>query len=420
MFILCIVLANSAREKERRTVVTVAGGGPAGLAVAAALARVGFRTRVVTKDPEAPWPNSYGCFEEAAVGLDLDEAVIARFANPTISTDTGPRSLNAPYLRFDSERLRTLLLTRALAAGVTVEEGEVDAAPGEESELLIDATGAMSRLWRGERPVPTGVQSAYGLWLQVSPAVASSASVSSTAPEMSLMDYRGTQSEACPSFLYSMRESETRLFVQETVLVQRTPISLELLRTRLFSRLRRMGISTEHILAEERCVIPMGVAIPNRLPRPRVLPFGAAAGLIHPATGYQLTRALHRSGELARDLARADAEGGSAHDLAKTGYARLWNDERRRAFEMYRLGAGILMDLDGRAMQRFVRAFFALEKQTWFRFMEGQLGAPEILDAMWKVFRNAPGGLRLKLLSRGTIRGCRALSHSFIQRSTSP
>jgi lycopene beta-cyclase len=51
--------------------LVVAGGGPAGLAVASRVAAAGFRVAVLDPNPVCPWVNNYGvwCDEFEAMGL---------------------------------------------------------------------------------------------------------------------------------------------------------------------------------------------------------------------------------------------------------------------------------------------------------------------------------------------------------------
>lgn len=382
--------------------MTVAGGGPAGLAIAAACARQGLQTRLVCPTPDAPWANSYGAWEDSVQKFDLQAAVQARFAAPLVITNQSRRRLDAAYLRFDTTRLKRLLTQRAESAGVSIVEGTMTSSDLDDAGLVIDATGARSSLWRNEKPSFTGFQSAYGLWLEDS-------SSEPRVGEMVLMDYRGRNNEDPPSFLYAMRETPNRLFVQETVLVHGRARPMSELRDALWLRLKSQGIDPSAIVAEEQCVIPMGSDILHVLPRANVLPFGAAAGLVHPATGYQLGRALDLAEPVARTIFEASIEGPEA--AARAAYQFIWSQEHRAAWELYRVGAEILMDFDRLQMQRFTEAFFGLPIARWLGFMEGRLSTLSILDSMWRVFRRSPGGLRLRLVAGGSRRGCRALSH---------
>ena len=84
-----------------------------------------------------------------------------------------------------------------------------------------------------------------------------------------------------------------RVFFEETSLVARPAVTLAECERRLKLRLAHLGIDVVEVCADEPpelCYIPMGGPRPD--PRQRVVAFGAAAALVHPATGYQLCRAL--------------------------------------------------------------------------------------------------------------------------------
>lgn len=402
MHTLCKVLTKDARRNRPNLRVLVAGGGPAGLAIAAATARVGFSTRLISPDLDEPWPNSYGAFEHSAAPLGLGSAVRARFTTPLVYAKSGATKLEEPYLRFDSKRLKSLLTSRAEIEGVSFERGSVSLKDRGTDEIIIDATGPGARLSRNSAPGAPGYQSAYGLWIRVEK--------QPFGPEqMVLMDYRDPGHGKFPSFLYALAEGEDRLFVQETVLVHPRPIDMGELRETLLARLAQLGIRPAEILGEERCVIPMGAEIPVSLERPGILPFGAAAGLVHPATGYQLTRALGLCDTIACVL-RENAERGPT-EAAEAAYSALWPYEERVAWELYRQGAGVISEFNRASMQSFVSSFFSLQSEHWLGFMEGKLTHLKILDAMWRVFKRADSRLRLGLIFGGSRRGCRALSH---------
>lgn len=379
------------------------------MAIAAATARVGIPTRLVSPDLSYPWPNSYGAWERSTTSLGLGSAVQATFKTPLVFANGRPMRLREPYLRFDSVKLKTLLTARAKAEGVVLQQGSVTVEDRGSDEIIIDATGPTAHLSRSSvRPAP-GYQSAYGLWIRVEKQPLGPG-------EMILMDYRDSGNKNVPSFLYALPESEDRLFVQETVLVHSQPIEMSVMREALLARLRQLGISPSQILGEERCVIPMGAEIPAHLERPGIIPFGAAAGLVHPATGYQLTRALGLCDRVAKVLAERAEEG--AEQAAEAAYSALWPREARACWELYRQGAGILSEFNRTSMQSFVSSFFSLESEHWLGFMEGKLSRLKILDAMWRVFRRADGRLRFRLISSGSRRGCRALSHVWSKPQT--
>ena len=99
--------------------------------------------------------------------------------------------------------------------------------------------------------------------------------------------------ELTPTFLYALPFSETDIFVEETVLTSRPTTPIEACRSRLETRLRQLDIHPLEVHEEENCFIPMGGPIP-RIEESRFacLPFGAAAGFVHPATGYSLLQSI--------------------------------------------------------------------------------------------------------------------------------
>src|SRR5690606_31912220 len=108
------------------------------------------------------------------------------------------------------------------------------------------------------------------------------------------------------SFLYAMPEvgaprGPGTLFVQETVLVSEESVAMPRLQARLRHRLTSMGIEATRTLGIERCLIRMGGTLPS--PGSSMLPFGASAGLVHPATGYQIATAFTLGPALARLIA---------------------------------------------------------------------------------------------------------------------
>lgn len=403
MHTLCKVLTLDASKKRPLRRITVAGAGPAGWAVATACARTGIETRLVAPHLSEPFPASYGVWEDSIEAELLAACGVRRFSNPRVVTDSFQSLLPRAYVRLDSARLGEELRRRARSAGVIAMEGSIRAADRNEDEVLIDATGARSKLWRGEAPTFSGYQSAYGLWIRTEQS-------EHLATPMELMDYRSSgDRKTVPTFLYLMEEAPGLLFVQETSLVHREPLPMSRLRQLLLARLDQLGLTYVDIEKEEHCVIPMGANLPSDLPRPGIVPFGAACGFVHPATGYQLSRALGWAEPLARALVGAAQEG--AERAGASAYRALWTSERRAAWELYRVGSEVIMEFDQREMEAFVRAFFSLPTERWFGFMEGTLDSVAILDAMWRVFRRSPNSLRFRLMSSGARRGCRALSH---------
>lgn len=415
---------------ERSIDVLVVGGGPAGLCFSAEAAKLGLRTTVIASGLGEIWEKSYGVFAKDLAGVDLTEAVRKSFNRPLVTvTGREPIDLGEQYLRFDTGGLQSLLFQRAAKAGVrflsgTVNSVEFDSAsnttvckttlapgPGDahsdtrganiRATLVVDASGGRLLEPGAKATIPMGYQSAYGEWVEVPDHPFAE-------DEMSLMDYRAVGSAGPASFMYAMPETGTArgpgtVFVQETVLVGESPVSMGRLRERLFQRLSLLGIRPTRTLGTERCVIPLGGALPAK--HGILLPFGASAGFIHPATGYQLATAFHLAPQIARIVAERLPLGAPA--VVASALEEMWPDSKRRAYRFYELGAFTLGTFSPEVMEEFIGDFFCLPGRRWQRFMAGTMDSTEIAETMWRVFARARGSLRTRLLggaSRATSR----------------
>lgn len=393
--------------------VAVLGSGPAGLAIAHACSIRELRVVVVASEPVAPWANSYGCWEGGARGLGLEGCIQSKFERPVVTSGDGrSHELKAAYLRLDTVRLQRALTERCRTSAVHLQKGSVsrlehssshttafiDTGAVVKARLVIDATGARSTLSQRSRTAPTGYQTAYGVWLRVAP--------NQVPAHMTLMDWRPVSAPAqLPSFLYAIPESSDRLFLQETCLATQEPVAFEILEQRLRERLAQLGLEGAEQTGIERCLIPMGSGLP--LPGQEVLPFGAAAGLIHPATGYQLTRSL-RAAPLVADVIAATIRQ-SRRETIDQALGVLWSKQSRHAFAMYQMGLEVILSMNPAQLRVFMARFFLLPTPLWLSFMEGTLPARDIASAMWRVFMHSPTSLRLQLLQRGALSGSRAL-----------
>jgi lycopene cyclase-like protein len=175
------------------------------------------------------------------------------------------------------------------------------------------------------------------------------------------------------------------------VLATRTPIAIAALCDRLHARLARMGITPSAPHERERCVIPLGVELP--LPGQRVVAFGAAAGMVHPATGYQLGRVMATAPAVARALA-SDREPAA---LAAQANTACWPASRRRAWALYTFGMEALVSFDHAATCAFLRAFFALPQASALAFLKGEQAPAGIALAMARVLAHASPPTRKRL-----------------------
>ena len=142
----------------------------------------------------------------------------------------------------------------------------------------------------------------------------------------------------------------TRVFFEETSLVARPAVSFAECARRAARRLQHLGVRVREgsVEDEEFCYIPMGGALPA--PGQRVVAFGGAGSLVHPATGYQLCRALAAAGDVAAALAAELGDGAAApcdpDRAAAAAYSALWPAPRQLQREFATFGGEFLMAAD--------------------------------------------------------------------------
>lgn len=388
----------------------VLGAGPAGLSLAAKAAERGLRVRLMAPDLEARWEQSWGSWEDELGGLSVP--VAQRWAAPTVRTPAGgERVLGRRYARIDTPALQRQLQEAALEAGVTLQLGRAadlrhDARGAEvldtdgrrtRATVVVDASGHQSPFVRREGQHAPGFQMAWGERVEV-------ADHPWLPGEMVLMDVTPAGSDdptedPAPSFLYAMPESRNVVFVEETSLVRRPPLSLEMLEYRLHARMRRMGVEVRRVLGVERCRITMGGGVPRT--DQRVVGFGAAGAMVHPATGYMLASVLSAAPKLADALVQG-LDGGDPTRAARFAWRALWPARRLRSWELYQFGMDAICRMDAAELGSFLDAFYTLEQPTWAAFLSGTLSPDEVRRAMAGVFRHADGPLRRRLIDTGT------------------
>jgi lycopene beta-cyclase len=381
---------------EQTTVdVVVVGDGPAGAGAAGACAAVGLETVLV--GPGAAWTATYGVWRDDVPWLGDD--VFAATRSRVVVHGARSHEIDRPYGIVDGAALAA-----ALTAGVTRLSGlagravrrsdgtwRVPIGSGSVTarRAVVLATGSPS-------PTPrTAWQTAWGVVLDELP--------DEVGPRdaVTLMDFREPARTApdvgAPTFCYLVPLAEGRWLVEETVLAARPAVPPELLRARLLARLGPDGealVAGAH--ATETVRIPMGGGIPAKSGRAMgsagsassVVPFGAAAGLVHPATGYSVAASLR----LAPVLAEAIAAG-------RDPVAAVWTPSTRRARALHEFGLDVVTGLDADATRAFFDAFFDQPVDRWRDYLRVDTTARAVSGVMWQLFRSAPWSLRRRLMS---------------------
>lgn len=383
--------------------VVVAGDGPAARALGAACVARGLD--VVLVGPDHAWTSTFGAWVD-----EIDQyrdALAAEFAIDVVAHTR--RRLERPYGVFHNQRLRRALdFAPRLTTTVTGVQhhtwgAAVDTADGGRltARLVVDATGA--GVVSAQRPDRgTGHQTAYGLVLPERPDVGGDGAV--------LMDWRpsgggGTRSAAEPTFLYVVQLDAGRWLVEETSLARRSPMPVDVLRARLAARLGAdLTDQAEHV---EHVSIPMRPGLPSRL-QPTV-GFGAAAGYVHPATGYSVTASLRAAPRVADAIAEALASDVSPAETARRVWEAVWPPPSRRARALHDQGLAALLRLGSDDVRQFFESFFQLPVDVWAPYLRVDVGAAEVSRAMSSVFARVPWAVRTRLAAGSPVAFARLL-----------
>lgn len=335
--------------------VIVAGGGPAGWALAWACARRGHAVTIVA--PGHGWMATYGMW--------LDETPALPPGSRWVSTPVrgGGRVLPREYAVLDNDSVLAacahpgieVVKARAqamTATSVTLTTGEV------RRGMVFDATGAR----RG------GVeQTAYGV-------------VVDEPHDAVFMDWR-QPADGPATFLYAIPLPDGRTLLEETSLAREPGLGFAELRERLHAR---VGVVTGPV---ERVRFPVDVPPP---PRARgAIPFGAAAGFVHPATGFSLA-----------DTFRLAAAVGDTIGRGQRAVRRvIWPWRARLVYRLRRRGLATLLSLTAAEHEEFFDLFFALPDRHQHAYLSGRADPAGTAAAMAALFRAAPAHLRRKMIS---------------------
>ena len=389
--------------------VLVVGGGPAGLAIADACSQLGLEVSCLLANADDRWPNSYGAWVEDFAPLDLEHTFAHTWSRAAVHVDDARSfDLKRPYGRVDNDKLRAVLLERLRSRGVAMHYGmaaSIAHQPGRsvvtcrdgathEALLVVDATGHKPALLDRPRGQPMGWQTAYGIEIEV-------ASHDFDPDSMVFMDFRDPMDntpERCPTFLYAMPLGPNRLFLEETSLVSHRAPPFEFLRDRLELRMQRMGIEPLRELDREHCLFPMGSPLP-KIPQ-RVVGYGGAASMVHPATGYMLGRVLKVAPRVAGAIARGlRAPAGGSERAAREAWEAVWSEDALASRELFLFGAKAIERLGLTPTREFFASFFATPESAWMAYLEGESPPAEVAGAMGQLFLAADNRLRGSLIA---------------------
>ncbi|KAI9191968.1 hypothetical protein LWI28_016196 [Acer negundo] len=401
--------------------LVVIGCGPAGLALAAESAKLGLNVGLI--GPDLPFTNNYGVWEDEFKDLGLERCIEHVWRDTIVYLDDGdPIMIGRAYGRVSRHLLHEELLRRCVESGVSYLSSKVESITESTTghrlvacdhgiivpcRLATVASGAASgKLLEYEVGGPrVSVQTAYGVEVEVEnnpydPSL------------MVFMDYRDyiKQEVPCleaeyPTFLYAMPVSSTRVFFEETCLASKDGIPFDVLKKKLMARLEKMGIRVLKTYEEEWSYIPVGGSLPNT--EQRNLAFGAAASMVHPATGYSVVRSLSEAPNYASAIANILKQGhfkgrliheSSDENISMQAWNTLWPQERKRQRAFFLFGLALIVQLDIGGIRSFFRTFFQLPKWMWRGFLGSSLSSGDLVLFAFYMFVIAQNDMRKSLI----------------------
>ena len=380
---------------DRRCDVAVVGGGPAGLSLAHDCESQGLSVVVVDPRGGDPWTNTFGLWVD-----DLDVREDAERLRGTLRI-TWPKvrvvgfrehELDRSYAFFDNDDLQKYLRAGSLHRSQVIEVVRERAEDGFVvrcadstrilTRLVVDAGGSNSSLLARHRRLEGGVQSAHGV-------------VTRHAPQhlrgcFTLMDWSMEFDD--PSFLYTVDFGDGTVLLEETSLFRKHPLASTELLDRLSRRLGEMPEGAK----DERVDIPMGWCIPSR--SRSVVGFGAAAGFVHPVTGYSVAASLRASGRVARAIAHSLSDHTSVDSRVDAVWDAVWPTALRRTRALHQYGLAALATLGPRDLRSFFDTFFALETADWSKYLRIDTPPRDVALVMTKFFAKLPWPLRRRIV----------------------
>nr|CEL20470.1 putative lycopene cyclase [Kibdelosporangium sp. MJ126-NF4]CTQ97695.1 putative lycopene cyclase [Kibdelosporangium sp. MJ126-NF4] len=343
----------------------IAGAGPSGWALAAHCARLGLETTIVAPQPLRRWPATYGLWGDELALLPPD--VTAAEPRVVRAYTTKPHVVARHYAILDNDRLMA-----ALSKNVTVVSGRVVTATATSLELadgrVLTAKTVVNAM--GSRG-GTAEQTAYGVIVDeqtAAPVVAPGEAI--------FMDWRSDHN----TFLYAMPLGGGKVLLEETALARRPAMDFRALRQALRERLDPYGIKID-TADVERVRFPIDTPRPKRGP---VLPFGAAAGFVHPAAGYSVGEAFRLAPMIAAVIAAGEDP-----------WPALWTRRARLVHFLRHCGLETLLSLSAAESLRFFELFFDLPPDAQRGYLSGRDDPGATMAAMLRIFRKASGRTRV-------------------------
>ena len=384
--------------------VVIVGDGPAGTALAGAATALGLDAVLVGES--RPWAATYGVWadevRETSLWRALGDSMFTSLDGDVVAYGTRRHQLGRRYAIVDNAVVRDHLrqgVRICIGRVGRVDLGSVAAEVHGDFGVLsahwvVDATGAGSELLGPVRRSASAWQTATGVVLDQIPA-----SALIEADQTVLMDFRPVDGPDAPvpTFCYVVRVADGWL-VEETVLSASVAVDDDVLRARLISRLGGDPDIVDAARRTERVTIPMDA--PAAIAPNRASVFGAAAGYVHPATGFSVAASL-------RAAPRVAAAIGAAIDGGPDPRRAVWTRPMRVTRHLHRYGAAVLAGLDDEQTRAFFDVFFDRPSQRWAPYLQLDSQPGAVMSTMAAMFAAAPWSLRRSMVAVGPRRALR-------------
>ncbi|XP_026422781.1 lycopene epsilon cyclase, chloroplastic-like isoform X2 [Papaver somniferum] len=353
--------------------LVIIGCGPAGLSLAAEAAKLGLQVGLI--GPDRPFTNNYGVWEDEFQDLGLEGCIEHVWKDTIVYLDSDkPIRIGRAYGRVDRQLLYEELLKRCVESGVSYLDSKVE---------RIDEAEDGHRLVACEsgNVIPCRL-----------------VTVASGAASGKLLEYDVGGPRVSVQTAYGLE-------VEETCLASKNAVPFDQLKKKLMARLDKMGIKIAKVHEEEWSYIPVGGALPST--EQKTLAFGAAASMVHPATGYSVVRSLSEAPRFASVIAEilktnSDSEWIATQEisminLSSRAWNTLWPKERKRQRSFFLFGLELIVQLDIEGIRTFFQTFFGLPDWMWKGFLGSSLSSTDLLLFAVYMFVIAPNSMR-KLL----------------------
>jgi lycopene beta-cyclase len=399
---------------DRSVDVVIVGDGPAGCSLAVSCRR--RDVDVVLVGPDEPWEHTYGTWiddlDDAEAFTAADTATLFSSTLATIAVHTTrSQDLDRAYGVFDNQVLRAGLrdgIEHLTATATDVRSGTgghhvVELSDGSRlrARVVIDTTGWPSSFARRAQGSAPAWQTAMGVVLDRPPP--------GDLGRATWMDFRPVSGGGAgdrvstigpigvSTFCYTLPVHDGWL-VEETVLAARPAVEPIALLPRLAARL---GRHPDDLLAE--AVRTEYVRIPMGGPRPvadqPVVAFGAAAGYVHPATGFSIASSMRASARVAEAIAGALASRGALEAADPSPIAEaVWPTALRRTRQLHEYGLETLLRLDDDGVRQFFGAFFDLPTVEWSEYLRIDAEPADVARLMTDLFRSSSWSMRRRLM----------------------